>query len=730
MYYTQSLNIKLLMNLGAHIGHAKIDWNTDNNALLAGLTNNNYILFNINKTLFYFKRCLIFMHSIGYNNGKFVIYYPGDDPFYRLTMETALDRDGLLPTKYPFIHSLVKPGFFSNWRVNYKKLVRQFFKVIFWNPYFFGGMTTQFLYDKINKEVLKKGINSYNLSKLRSTSRRTIQAMTMPLKIFKRMRKPHYKAFKPNYKIHKKIINKNYAHDSNFKLDRSSVVNSFYATVKLNTLEKYKCMIKKSVLASASQNTIQQNATINLYELKRNIFMKQTSSLERLFLSVRYYGGHPHFIIYNTPNKLPMCCYNSNLTSEKKSYLDKLTNSIKSYEHNLFGNFITRFIPFNNYISKQVLQCYFYLRSSKSDLDCKKFLKNNPVKRLVIWSNYINIVNRVKQRLPVVQRSIALKKKIASLTPEQLKKRKKLMYYKKLGITNKYIFSDYFNHVNKSGYRYDNKFKLKNHSDKIHRNMSQILNRGIALNNQRIINYRNNKVRTESLKMLYYNLYNLLVMISMRNITYNNKNDDLTPYEQKYFKRFVKFVLIFRYLKRIKSVPSAILLLNSDVHESQYTDFKTLNTSVIGLLDSNIQFTSLSYFIPTNDDNLLLFLYYIKILAHTYTSGRKHFLLEHLTPKFSNNLARKLNYSIPFIYQYKDKLSNDFQLLPFGSILDRLHIERLEKRRKEREERQAMFKKWEEERKEHWRKKATFRQDIHTVNRKNLFELNKILNIK
>lgn len=731
IFYTQHLNIKLLMNLGAHIGHAKIDWNTDNNAYLAGLTNNNYILFNINKTLFFFKRSLTFMHLVGYNNGKFVIYYPGDNPFYKLMMETTLDKEGLVPTKYPFIHSLVKPGFFSNWRVNYKKLVREFFKVIYWNPYFFGGMTTQFLYKNLDKFSLKAYISEYLLNRSKNQSRSIIQATTIPLRIFKRMKRPHFRVFKNLQYIDKRsITSKNYK-DQYLEHKFKSIKRKILKETKFNNIERNGHHVNKKRYNIQTLNYGLKVLISKLHTLKKNIFFNQTDKIENFLLACRYYQGLPHFTIYSNRKCNLMCYYSATQYTEKYSFINEQYHNVNNYNYksNNLDFFIYSIIPSGAKLEQKVIECYYRMRLGKDDVKFRDYLKRHSLNNIVTLVNYIETAKRVKRKIPLIKRTLNRQAKLSNLTRYQKKKWKKLMYFNKLGISNKYIFKQYFNAVSKSNPL--NQFSLKNNTDKIHRNMSLIMNKGINNKHLNILNIRRNRVRNESLKMVYYNFYNMLVNIAMRNIKYNNKNDDLTPYEQKYFKRFIKFILIFRYLKRIKSVPSAVLLINSDVHESQYTDFKLLNTAVIGLLDSNIKLDSLSYFIPTNDDNLLLFLYYIKMISHSFSSGRKRSIIENLTPRFANNIVRKLNYSIPFIYQYDKKLSDQYKLLPFGSILDRKHIERLERKRIEKEKREAMYAKWDRQRTKLYLKNKQYQQQQQNqqLTRKDLFELHKILNL-
>lgn len=710
-FYSEQLNIKLLMNLGAHIGHAKIDWNTDNNAYLAGLTNNNYIIFNINKTLYFFKRSLNFMHLVGYNNGKFVIYYPGDNSFYKLVMEGALDKEGLLPTKYPFIHSIVKPGFFSNWRVNYKRLVRQFFKVIFWNPYFFGGMTTKFLHKHINELTFKKGINKHMLNNIRLQHDQWIQTMSNSLRVNKKIQKSHFRSFKPKFKIHKKLLDfsllkEKSIHDQKYEVYISNSNKYLYSLVEYYYLTFFK---KNSIHNHCFNNAVNSKSISLLNNLKSSFFLHSNINIDLLFINLRCNYGHSHFMITSQRSNHNILVRHNSLFIPDEL---KLSNPLKSFYNGSLDStssltdFIANTIKHVSPMTQKIFEAYFELKQKKSNKSLKSFLKSRSLISIVQWADYMKRIKSVLNLKPLIIRFLKRKQFLNNLTPELEKKIKRKYYYSKMRVSNKQLYLNFRRNMKKGA----NFLPVRYSDAKIDSNLNMITEKHELYQFNQRKAMENTRTRTESLKMLYYNIYSMLISIAFRKDKYHNNSDNLTPYEQKFFRKFVKFILIFRYLKRIKLVPSAIILLNSDVHESQYTDFKNLNTAVIGLADTNISFNSLSYFIPTNDDNLILFLYYVKMLTHTFTLGRKHSILENLIPKFSNNLSRRASYESSYIYQYKDKLNlnDESTFLPIGSQMEKLHIYRLEERRKEREAKQQNFLKWKAERQEHRHKKGSF----------------------
>lgn len=698
-FYIEKTNISLLMGLGAHIGHAKIDWNTDNNAYLAGLTNNNYIIFNINKTLFLFKRVLLFMKLVGYNNGKFVIYYPGDNSFYKLVMEGALDKEGLMPSKYPFIHSLVKPGFFSNWRINYKRLVNRFFKVIFYNPYFFGSLITKILNKQINENIFKFDIDKRKINRLRLQRRKFVRNVSKSTFIRKYIKRSDKNEFKFPYRISKSLLGKKMLPKYfDFKI-KAYRFNSLILKnrSRIFTVLRSKHKHRKLLMELPFYYKERLGFSFSLF------FFKLSNYIDKICIIHRHKNRYDKFLITNkwSNNVSEIICFYRESKLNKSKLLNELNNNYKeyinfSYKKNisLFYNYLYDLYKTRNY--KNIIRYYQSLNCG-NEKTLRDFLNKYSI-------NVLIFVERIKKKKKIISNFkkkliyiLAKIKKLEKLTMKQNAVKHKRRYYNKLFINNKWIFKNFLKRLFKDDTFYNNN-KLKYRSDKIHTYFNYLIDNKKYYFLKKKAKEKVKRYRLDSLKMLYYNIYDILINIALRREKYKNNRDSLTPYEQKLFRKFVKFVLIFRYLKRIRKVPTSVFLLNPTAHESQITDFMSLNTAVIGITDSNISFGSLSYYIPSNDDNFILFLYYVKMIASSFNSGRKSFITNKLTPKFINNVSNTYNYSnYMFPYQYREKINNKdlkFTLLPYGSPLDMEHTERLKNKQKERESKTINYKKF------------------------------------
>nr|YP_009370837.1 ribosomal protein S2 [Pharyngomonas kirbyi]ARO48003.1 ribosomal protein S2 [Pharyngomonas kirbyi] len=691
--YPEKINIKLLMKMGAHIGHAKIDWNTKNNAYLAGLTNNKYIIFNINKTLFFFKKALMFMRSVGLNNGTFVIYYPGDNNFYRLMMEGVLDKEGLMPTRYPFIHSIVKPGFFSNWRINYRKLVKKFFKVIFYNPFFFGSIATKEIDKDINNVTLNAFVNKDKLNYLRLKRSRFIRRFSFSSWIKKFMELTDTSYFRRAMRVSKSLIGVK-KFKNRLRLNRYNYHQKLFSNENVARLQY---LVKKKSKRSDTLN-------VQLAKTFLKIFFKGYSSLSNLCFSHKENNLSNKFLIVNFDKKLinsdKYCMYAVNSGNYRKNLLKtKLNTNVYRFINNeSFYTFCYKTITKNRKINIKLKRYYDYFLFKGKESFLRNFLKNFNLRFFLIIGSTAKKKKYMKRKIEIRKINMHKRSKRLRLTNRQRAVNLKRRYKSLLGFNNKWIIKnslDKFFNNNKSKntprsirdeykkrYFQQKDFKIEGFFDFLSKKPLY----------QSFRNKRGKKSqfsRIDSLKMLYYNIYEILIKISLRRKKQRSNSDALTPYEQKLFRKFIKFVLIFRYLKRIKRVPTSVLLLNPTVHESQYTDFSSLNSAMIGITDSNSIYSSLSYFIPSNDDNFILFLYYVKMISKAFGDGRKSFFSNKLNPKFAHNLSKSRMYKNSFIYQYRDgfrKGESSFFLLPHGHHHDLKHYKRLEESKKKREE--------------------------------------------
>lgn len=472
-----------LIKLGVHIGHSKIDWNPQLNIYLAGKTNSNYLIFNVNKSMFYLKRTLTFYRLLGLNNGSFVIYYLGNLSNYTDLLEGALDREAMIPHSYPFIYSLIKPGFFSNWKTNYKKLIKIFYKVIFYNQYFFISLMNKIYYDFVDE---------------------------------------------PKTLTYKKLIN----------------------------------------FSKSFENII--NKTKNRYGEKLR--------LKRLFFQyIRL--------------KKPKLSYKlSQLRLRKRESTEIITSHIKKY-----GTiFLKKKLKFK------------YLKFKKPIVVVKKRKK----KKKTLWNLKFILKKRINFKV-LFKKILRNNKLLNSTTP---KKTIKTIIRKKKDLK-------------KSKLKYPKNSKIEN--------IPQFLNYTILKANRLKKKNISDNLMDQSFKMFFYNIYSIFIRIFFRRLNFKSNNLSLTPIEYKYFVRFLKFTLIFRYLKRINKIPNSLLLLNPELNEAQFTDFKSLKIAVVGILDSNSSVQSLSYFIPSNDDSIIILLFYVKLLIASFESGKKSLYLKHLVNKIN-----------------------------------------------------------------------------------------------
>lgn len=492
-----------LIKLGVHIGHSKIDWNPNLNSLMAGMTKSNYLIFNINKSIFFFKRTLLFYKLLGYNNGSFIIYYMGNLSNYTDALEGYLDKEGIVPSSYPFLYSIVKPGFFSNWKTNYKYLIKSFYKVIFYNQYFFISLINKVSNDYFNNNKLTYKRIQFFGRKLKKIS---------DFHITKKIHKMYFPFF------HKKKI---------IKLIKGSRNSSYLKKLKAQ-IKKNPSNLKKFIVSNFSLNNFK---TTKLYNYKQ------------------------------------------------------ITNLI---------NISDKVNPKNIRILNSFLLKQLFLYHIKFQLFIKQKKKKKKGIKLNIKKQYTDLI-----------------KMISYLNS-------KIKYLSQLKQNIKYTFN---------------------------RNINNYL----SLKKKKKKKEISNELLSQSFKMFYYNIYSLFLNVFFRRVRFKSNNLSLTPNEYKFFLRFLKFILIFRYLKRIKKIPNSILLLNPESNESQFTDFNFLKIALAGVVDSNSNLANLSYFIPSNDDSIIILLFYIKLILFSFENGKKNFFLK--------NLVNQLDTS-KYIYNKKKILYN------------------------------------------------------------------------
>jgi len=92
--------------------------------------------------------------------------------------------------------------------------------------------------------------------------------------------------------------------------------------------------------------------------------------------------------------------------------------------------------------------------------------------------------------------------------------------------------------------------------------------------------------------------------------------------------KFFKFVLVFKYFRTFLILPDVFILTNSTKVSSPVLEMLSYKIPVVGLLDSDSDSFGISYPIYSNDDNILLSIFYFKLFLKTYSWGKmKRFLI-------------------------------------------------------------------------------------------------------
>jgi ribosomal protein S2 len=91
--------------------------------------------------------------------------------------------------------------------------------------------------------------------------------------------------------------------------------------------------------------------------------------------------------------------------------------------------------------------------------------------------------------------------------------------------------------------------------------------------------------------------------------------------------KFFKFVLVFKYFRNFLVLPDAFILTNPNKLQSPVLEMLGYKIPVIGLLDTNSDSFGITYPIYSNDDNILLSIFYFKLFLKVHSWGKmKRFL--------------------------------------------------------------------------------------------------------
>jgi len=91
--------------------------------------------------------------------------------------------------------------------------------------------------------------------------------------------------------------------------------------------------------------------------------------------------------------------------------------------------------------------------------------------------------------------------------------------------------------------------------------------------------------------------------------------------------KFFKFVLVFKYFRTFLIMPDVFVLTNSNNLSSPVLEVLNMKIPIVGLIDSNSDSFGITYPIYSNDDNILLSIFYFKLFLKSYEWGKmKRFL--------------------------------------------------------------------------------------------------------
>lgn len=102
----------------------------------------------------------------------------------------------------------------------------------------------------------------------------------------------------------------------------------------------------------------------------------------------------------------------------------------------------------------------------------------------------------------------------------------------------------------------------------------------------------------------------------------NFLNEDL--YFSSVYRRFLLFwraIIFFKCFKKTVNLPDCLIFINPDNQQAPFNDFSGVNVPVISVADSNSYTDRITYLIPSNDDSLILLLFYFLLFLNACDSA-------------------------------------------------------------------------------------------------------------
>lgn len=95
--------------------------------------------------------------------------------------------------------------------------------------------------------------------------------------------------------------------------------------------------------------------------------------------------------------------------------------------------------------------------------------------------------------------------------------------------------------------------------------------------------------------------------------------------EWKRIGKYWRFYYYFKFYNNFTKWPDLLVLINTSNKDSIVSEVNRKKIPILGTLDSNTRGNGLTYYIPSNDDSVLLTLFYFRIFLNSYNKGKIDF---------------------------------------------------------------------------------------------------------
>lgn len=86
--------------------------------------------------------------------------------------------------------------------------------------------------------------------------------------------------------------------------------------------------------------------------------------------------------------------------------------------------------------------------------------------------------------------------------------------------------------------------------------------------------------------------------------------------------KYWRFFIFFKFFKNLLLLPDVLILINPQNYKSPSLEATVLKIPVISLVDTDTNTTGITYPIPSNDDSLLISVFFFRLFINAYNVGR------------------------------------------------------------------------------------------------------------